>query len=332
MLHILLLILKIIGIILLVILGLIIVLLVMILLMPIRYKFNGQYYEEPKVNVYVKWAICFLKVDIVYENSKIKYTVKALGGKILSNDDIKLSWLGRLIKKYMDKGLDVVEDIDDTINVRNTSNTDKKNKEIDPDKEIDSFINENKEDETFVEEENKHLYNDKAEVDKDIEDIEKEYKKLNILDRLKIFVDNIKKIFISIKKVMNSAKTLKEKITIIIDFMKLDTTKSAWSMLKKYIVDILKHIWPRKIEGLVRFGFDDPATTGQVLGLVSLGIPIYKDNITIRPDFEQQIIEGYISGKGRIRIGYLVKIIIKILLDKNILDTITRARKLLGGE
>lgn len=327
MLHILLLILKIIGIIILVILGLIVVLLAMILLSPIRYKFDGNYYEELKANIYIKWFVGFIKVHIIYQDSKFIYNVKAFWGTVISNDDIKLSWLGRLIKKYFDKGLDVVQNIDEAINEQEISKPVNKDNIINTDKNIDSFINENK-----VNEKNKLLDDNKKQVESDIEDVKEKHNKLNILDRLKIFVDNIKKIFISIKKVMNSVKTLKEKVTIIIEFIKLDTTKSAWDVLKKYIIDILKHIRPRKIKGFVRFGFDDPATTGQVLGLISLGIPIYKDNITIRPDFENKILQGDISGRGRIRLGYLVIIIIKILLDKNVLDTITRARKLLGGE
>ena len=64
MLHILLLILKIIGIVLAVIIGLIVLLLAIVMFVPIRYTVSGKYYGKPKLKAQVYWLFHLLRVYI----------------------------------------------------------------------------------------------------------------------------------------------------------------------------------------------------------------------------------------------------------------------------
>ena len=84
---------------------------------------------------------------------------------------------------------------------------------------------------------------------------------------------------------------------------------------------LIKHARPRKAKGFVRFGFEDPYKTGQVLAVLSVLYPFYGERIAIYPEFEQAMLQGDISIKGYIRLLHFVKIIWTFLFDKNVRKT-----------
>lgn len=79
MLHILLFILKIIGILLLSVMGIFILLILMILLVPIRYVAKGEFYQEGKVRLKVSWLLSILTLLLTYENGKVNSYIRILG-------------------------------------------------------------------------------------------------------------------------------------------------------------------------------------------------------------------------------------------------------------
>lgn len=79
MLHILLFILKIIGILLLSVMGIFILLILMILLVPIRYVAKGEFYQEGKVRLKVSWLLSIFTLLLTYENGKVNSYIRILG-------------------------------------------------------------------------------------------------------------------------------------------------------------------------------------------------------------------------------------------------------------
>ena len=86
MLHILLLILKIIGIIIAVILGLIIVLGLVILFVPIRYSIDADYHKKAVAHVKVTWLLHLLRGVVSYDE-QLDISVKALWFDLYNNND-----------------------------------------------------------------------------------------------------------------------------------------------------------------------------------------------------------------------------------------------------
>ena len=82
MLHILLLILKIIGIVLLVILGLLLAAVLLVLLVPLRYRLEGSWHGEPAGKVRVTWLLHAVSVLASYENG-LDITAKLFGFTVL---------------------------------------------------------------------------------------------------------------------------------------------------------------------------------------------------------------------------------------------------------
>ena len=87
------------------------------------------------------------------------------------------------------------------------------------------------------------------------------------------------------------------------------------NMALSTIKTLLGHIKPNKIKGNIEFGFDDPANTGELLGVIGMLFPVLPEELIIIPDFTESVFKGWIDAKGRIFGIFILKEIVKILLD-----------------
>lgn len=85
MLHIVLLILKIIGLIILVILGLLLGLLLLVLLVPVRYKIDGSYYEKLQGVIRITWLLHILSIRITCKED-IDVSFRVFGRRLFQGD------------------------------------------------------------------------------------------------------------------------------------------------------------------------------------------------------------------------------------------------------
>ena len=89
-------------------------------------------------------------------------------------------------------------------------------------------------------------------------------------------------------------------------FLQMDDTKQALLFLKGKGFLVLRHMLTVKIQGNLHFGFEDPSITGQVLAVAGMVYPLYGKTFRLIPDFEQQVLEGEVNLKGRVFGGYLL--------------------------
>ncbi|MCM1272249.1 MAG: hypothetical protein NC225_00930 [Clostridium sp.] len=125
-------------------------------------------------------------------------------------------------------------------------------------------------------------------------------------------------------KVNGKLAYIKKKLNRVGKFWDLPCTVKLRTYLKKYIPGLLRHIGPRKVEGHVRYGFQEPCKTGQVTGYLSLMPFVYQKNFYLHPDFYNKILEGEVKLKGRLMLGY----ILRIALNMNVWRTIKAMRKI----
>jgi len=95
------------------------------------------------------------------------------------------------------------------------------------------------------------------------------------------------------------------------------------------IKKLLWHIRPRTLEGAVDYGLEDPYNMGKVTGYVSFLYPLYAETFTLTPHFGEDIFKGHVKGKGRAQVGYLLYLVIRLLAKKEIRQLI---RMILKGE
>lgn len=129
------------------------------------------------------------------------------------------------------------------------------------------------------------------------------------------------------------AKGTKGSSRLAREFLKPAILKEAFSTLLK----ISKHFQPHTLVLNAKFGFDDPAYTGLLCGLLSqFNFLIQKHEIRVQPVFEEEILEGKILIGGRVWIPSLLMMILGFLISKPVRSIyipklFKRSRKSKGG-
>lgn len=121
-----------------------------------------------------------------------------------------------------------------------------------------------------------------------------------------------------IRKMWLTFRRFCDKIRRWKEFLTRDTTKAAVKFLLGRGRALLVHILPRKVRGNVTVGFEDPAMTGQLLAAAGVFYPLYKENIQITPVFDRQVLEGNFLIKGRIFGAAFVWTAWKIYRNRNV--------------
>lgn len=345
MFHILFIILKIIGIILLCILALLLFLLAIILFVPVRYKVRASKYEKIHANMKASWLlrILYIRVHYASEEETYYYLVRLFGIPIIDSRRTKTVKKAKKtkIKKTTIKKAKIKK-------TRLTKTTSVKTNPIEG--KVDNTITSNViDDETNIEENNSQNYN----IQQNQETLDKEFntkgqqkvddQEINFIskfvNKIKCFFNKIKKFFHSIRErikklkqsILNIRKkftNIKYKIHLIKEFLTDDKNKEGLRCTLTSVKKVLKHILPYKIKGEVRIGLEDPCNTGYLLGALSIIYPIYEDRLKILPDFQEEVLEGKVVAKGRIRAFTLLKIGIKLILDKRFKMLLKNVREL----
>lgn len=94
--------------------------------------------------------------------------------------------------------------------------------------------------------------------------------------------------------------------------------RSSFLKIKRTALKVLRHMKPVKFSGNIRFGFDDPAATGGVLGLLSLLYPLCEDRLMLYPEFEHKILQGEVHIAGRLRASVFLFAACRLVFDKDI--------------
>ena len=98
---------------------------------------------------------------------------------------------------------------------------------------------------------------------------------------------------LTIEKICDKIKKVKK-------ILKSEQMKRTKVWIIKEIKALIFHIKPKKLQGNIRFGMEDPCLTGEILAVAGVFYPLYGEYFTIEPFFEKQILEGEVSFRGRI--------------------------------
>lgn len=139
-----------------------------------------------------------------------------------------------------------------------------------------------------------------------------------ILESLRNIPETIRKITLKIREVYDKIDWWKELI-------QHPRVKAGIAHVKKEAKLLLRHVFPRKTEGYVTFGSEDPSVTGAILAVLGMTMPLHKNCVEIRPVFENRnLLEGKVKIKGRIYGIIPLVILIRLYFDKNIKYIISR--------
>jgi hypothetical protein len=321
MLHILLTILKVIGIIILVLISLVILIIAAILFVPIRYSIDAIYDRKVKnldFKIKITYLLHLISVKYIYKDDGLSIKIfgikthffdketKAMEEKI--NKETKMfEKMSSEIKDNMTEMPEVYEQLKkiDEERDRLAENVNKTEENIENNnKDNDTEENTEENTEEFIKVEKQNIFS-------------------RIYSKIKAIIIKIKYRFIkfcdTIKKICKNVNDLKE-------FISDDNTKEAFGFLKKETLILLKHIRPRRIKGYVHFGFDDPSYTGNLLGLIYMILRGSPKEFRINPDFENKVFDGEIHAKGRVQCYLLLIIGIRLYKNDNLKLLLERRR------
>lgn len=322
--HIVILVLKIIGIVLLCILGLVLLILAALLFVPFRYEadISGDLQEKAlNGKAYVRWLlrIVSFKTDILSPKD-IRYTLRIFG------IPFKRGSFGGGEEKSnaSETSEEAKEDAKDTA---------KPETEAKPETAAESASQETSEETvTFSEEQGEASEETGTETSEEQaaeESESEEEKKPGIRKRIEDKIDQLKA---RASSLLDSVKALfellKRKKGLLAKYIRKKSTKRALKTAWVNVKWLLLHIAPKKYSGELSFGLKDPSLTGGICALIS---PVYvqiADKLQMYPDFEGELkVGGHGYMKGRIRLWGILIRALRVYRDKNIRKVIDEAQK-----
>jgi hypothetical protein len=337
MLHIILLILKIIGIVLLVLIGLLLLILLTILLVPVRYRATVSHGQAFVAVGRISWLLHILGARVTYLEGKLHIRVRVLWITLYDN---------LMPRKSEVKEPKVKKDKHTAINKKKMVKTKSKHKvnhkfpKTDESRISQESTLKVEIEQQIVKDEKKERNYDTPNASSAVKEstpvkvistetydnAEKEEKKKSIFKKVIEKVINFKNKIIAffevikskIKKLLDTFSNIKQKIHLITDFIKDEYNKEGFKITYASFKKLLKHVLPKKLKSRIVFGTGDPCSTGQALGVLSILYSFYGDKVVIIPDFEKKRLEGEHFAKGRIRLATVLIIVIKLILDKRI--------------
>jgi len=290
MIGVLLTILKVIGIIILALIALVLLIVLMVLFIPVRYRGKIYFKKTPDIDLSVTWFFKFLNISLKFKD---ELDISA-----------KVAWFFTVFSNK--------EDSKDEQKVKSDNK--------------DTFEKETEEKSLLKKEKSASLKGD------NIKEV-KEHKR-DTENTLTIKADELNKQEKKHSKVVKKAKDKKkdkknkslpekilEKVKDIHYIITNDENKLIFMKMLEKVKKIIVHLLPKKIVGYFKFGFEYPSVTGQVLEILAVFYPLYKDDFKIIPMFYDEIVEVDISFKGRLRIFYAAYIGLLLWLNKKKIKT-----------
>ena len=135
-----------------------------------------------------------------------------------------------------------------------------------------------------------------------------------------LFRSQLKRQAEKLRRLFHSLSELKAKLSHYIEIWQEEETQTLIRSLKGYLFYLLHHIRPRRGRGYLKYGFPDPALTGQLTGLFYVLRPLAFSELALEPVFETDeiLLEGDLVIRGHIRLVHLVRVGLKLLFDKNL--------------
>lgn len=294
--HVILQILAVIGIVLLVLLALLILTVLAVLFVPIRYRASGEK-EADRIEgvVAVSFLYPFLSFKWQRAGNENRWALRLLGIKLKSSPKVDK---GKTTEpEKTEKGKVAEPEKTDKGKAEETAQAAKLEKAAEPVKEekqpaTPSVQNAEAEDAARQAEETGTQKTDRVSSEK-----KARFTISGLCDKMENIRDNV--------------EYYKERLTAEENRLFLKRTKER-------IFAVLKSIKPKVLTARVVCGTGSPDTTGYVCAVYGMLYPVIEDRISFTADFENKVLDGELSVKGKVRVATLVRHGIKILLDKQL--------------
>lgn len=317
MLHILLILLKIIGIILVSVLALLLLLVLAVLFVPLRYRIQGKKFEQMEGDVMISWLFHVIHGRISYKSGMdghpLKIVLRVFGIPLMDNTRVKKE---KRPRRSRDKG------------GLKPKTAEQKPLEAEIAANEQRPVNDSGKIEDTIQDDIKTMEETKPVPVKKPE----KKSKLSFKERIVKFFKKMKDSICRLKDRLTGLKDklgrIQEKKESILKFINNEYNRIVFKKIWLCVKRVFREILPRRIEGVLHFGFEDPAATGKCLGCLAVLYPKIEDRLRVVPNFEKPVLEGSMRMSGHIRLGIIALCGLKLIIDKNVRRLIKDAKNL----
>lgn len=317
MLHILLLILKIIGIVLLVILGTLLLGIVCALFVPVRYRIEAVRKEgegEPPVVLRVKvtWLLHLINLLVRFD------------GAVSVRARILIFTIFRIPKKERRRRKPEKEE--------KAGKKSRREKAEEP-KQSEAVEESGPQPETSVETPQEDAASQKRSEDdgrtrQTREDVVSQ-EEPGLLDKLRALPKILQTIFTKIRSLFENIqytinrfcdkiRSISDTIEYYREIVEGEPFKRSFALCKGELLTIFKSLKPQKFDASLIVGMDDPAATGEILAVCGMLYPLIGGHVDVRGDFENRRLEGHVLVVGKLRAFTFLRTTVKIYFNKDI--------------
>lgn len=303
---------KIIGIIIGGIVGGVLLLIGAILLAPVCYNMSWTYENKVQFQVKCRWLGTVLMCFFTYEETWVT-VVKLFGIPLYRSDKEQkpkkltkygekyIVWKKNKERKKFEKKNRIRTEQDNEINTVETTSIPHKIDETD-----------------YTKGKEKQFEHKTEDVVKEISLDRKEYTKKNFLQKvisacqrkIERVIMKCKRIWKDIVGFVKLIKSIKFNFSYYKGIWYSKETKVVIQLILDQLAYLYKKIKPKKMVGVIEFGTENPALTGELLAYGSVLVPFLGGGIKLIPYFDEQVFRGNMVAIGKIRVIQLVKICI----------------------
>ncbi|MBO6137735.1 MAG: DUF2953 domain-containing protein [Lachnospiraceae bacterium] len=327
--------LKIIGIVLLCILALLLVLVLLILFLPIHYKARAEFDKEKgefKASAKLTFFAYLLHAQADAENSTLSYYVKVFGKRLIDNqsdtddeEETETAAANQGLQEVSSQIVQAPEKEDGT--------------GMESAKEENAPGEESAAKETLESAKEKTQTVEAGEQSGSSEDAPSKKGGIkSLFERLGGMFEKLRGIYQSVaQKLKNTVYTIQGvydkikaafgKVSYYKELLGLEASREAIRYGWKWLKYLLWHARPRRLNGYLKLGREDPADTGELLGLICTLKPVYGRNFTVVPDFERDVLEGSFYMKGFLQLYVVAVVLAKYYFNKNFMRFVRRLKR-----
>ena len=130
------------------------------------------------------------------------------------------------------------------------------------------------------------------------------------------------------RKILAIGRNLRGKKEQIESFLTDASHRRAFCSLKREVRRFLGHVSPKDVKIVGKIGLEDPYMTGQALAVLGMLFPFLGENTVIVPDFENKVLEGSVHIEGKIHNFRMLAILWRLIKDRDVRKIIIDIKKL----
>lgn len=130
------------------------------------------------------------------------------------------------------------------------------------------------------------------------------------------------------KKLLLIGRNIRGKKEQIESFLTDASHRRAFHSLKREMKVLFRDVSPKDVKIVGKIGFEDPYMTGQVLAALGMLFPFLGENTVIVPDFEKKVCEGSVHIEGKIHNFRMAAILWRLVKDRDVRKIIIDIKKI----